>query len=149
MIFQERSRFLSLIIQISIGVGLGWYICSKKQPIQKISETSLNTVLPNSCKTETKVISEQIVTRLNAWSSIESKTRNTVVQIFSDVAEFNWMQPYSTPNQQMASGSGFFIDNTGLIVTNAHVVNQAKNIYIQILYFILYILKFNYLKIPK
>ena len=132
MIFQERSRFLSLIIQISIGVGLGWYICSKKQTTQKTSETSLNTVIPNNCKAETKVISEQIVTRLNAWSSIESKTRNTVVQIFSDVAEFNWMQPYSTPNQQMASGSGFFIDNTGLLVTNAHVVNQAKNIYIQI-----------------
>ena len=124
------SRLRSVLIAFIIGGLSGWYFYNHSSKAASLNSTSCSKAL--GCPVETKVISEQVVTRLNPWTTIESKTRNTVVQVFSEIAEFNWLQPYSTPNQMMATGSGFFIDQSGLIVTNAHVVNQAKYIYIQV-----------------
>lgn len=62
---------------------------------------------------------------------IEEATRNAVVQIFSHIAEYNFLQPYSTPQQGTVSGSGFFINEQGYILTNMHVVDQAVGVYIQ------------------
>jgi len=52
--------------------------------------------------------------------------------VFSQVAELDLLQPYKTPAQYPVYGSGFFINEQGDIITNAHVVNQAKAIWIQI-----------------
>jgi len=68
----------------------------------------------------------------NRWDWVHSKVRNMVVQIFVYRVEFNWIEPYKTPHQGMASGSAFFIDQAGFLMTNAHVVNGARGIYIQI-----------------
>lgn len=66
------------------------------------------------------------------WRPVQEKIRDTVVQIFSQVAEFDWLQPYRTPNQYGTRGSGFFINDQGYIITNAHVVDQALGVWIQI-----------------
>lgn len=66
------------------------------------------------------------------WARVQSTMKDTVVQIFAHGAQFNWLEPYKTPNQFQASGSGFFINEEGDIITNAHVVNEAKAVYIQI-----------------
>ncbi|HBY06105.1 MAG: Protease Do [candidate division TM6 bacterium GW2011_GWE2_42_60] len=66
------------------------------------------------------------------WDWVHSKVRNMVVQVFVFRTEFNWVEPYKTPHQGMASGSAFFIDQAGLLMTNAHVVNAEHGIYIQI-----------------
>lgn len=124
--------YIFSLITVLIILITGFYFYEAHYKSEIVLETS-NCIKP--CNLEPKVVSEQIITRLNAWSSVEPKTDNTVVQIFSEIAEYNWLQPYSTPNQNMSSGSGFFIDASGLIVTNAHVVNQAKYIYIQIPFF--------------
>lgn len=68
----------------------------------------------------------------NRWDWVHSKVRNMVVQLFVYRAEFNWIEPYKTPFQGMASGSAFFIDQSGLLMTNAHVVNGARGMFIQI-----------------
>jgi serine protease Do len=79
----------------------------------------------------TQVI-EKIVEKTHFWRGVQDLARNTVVQIFAQVAELDLLQPYKTPAQYPASGSGFFINNQGDIITNAHVINQAKAIWIQI-----------------
>lgn len=66
------------------------------------------------------------------WRPIQEKINDTVVQIFSQVAEFDWLQPYRTPNQYGTRGSGFFINDQGYIITNAHVIDQALAVWIQI-----------------
>lgn len=66
------------------------------------------------------------------WRPVQEKIRDTVVQIFSQVAEFDWLQPYRTPNQYGTRGSGFFINDQGYIITNAHVVDQALGVWIQV-----------------
>ncbi len=68
----------------------------------------------------------------NIWPAIEKKYRNTIVQVFVESAEFNWTQPYITPEQSQVSGSGFIINKEGYFITNAHVVDTAKNTWIQI-----------------
>ena len=66
------------------------------------------------------------------WRPVQEKIKDTVVQIFSQVAEFDWLQPYRTPNQYSTRGSGFFINDQGCIITNAHVIDQALGVWIQI-----------------
>lgn len=58
-------------------------------------------------------------------------TEEAVVQVSSQIVEFNWLEPYATTSGFEQKGSGFFIDERGFIVTNAHVVNEAKSIWIQ------------------
>jgi len=68
----------------------------------------------------------------SAWRLVQEAARDTVVQIFSQIAECDMLQPYKTPQQYSARGSGFFINEEGYLITNAHVVNQALTIWIQI-----------------
>jgi len=56
---------------------------------------------------------------------------NSVVQVFTQSVAFHWIQPYKTPAQGEASASGFFIDDLGHIITNAHAVDQAVDVAIQ------------------
>ena len=70
-----------------------------------------------------------------AWGQVHTKVHDTVMQVFVYAAHFNWLEPYKTPQQRISSGSGFFIDESGLLITNAHVIDQYRAIYIQIPYF--------------
>ncbi len=66
------------------------------------------------------------------WEQLQARVQDTVVQIFAQMMEINWVEPYKIPQMGMCTGSGFFIDETGYIVTNSHVVDQARSVYIQI-----------------
>jgi serine protease Do len=68
----------------------------------------------------------------SSWLGIQKNVKDTVVQIFSNVTDFNWLEPYKSPKSGEGAGSGFFINENGDIVTNYHVVAQASNIQIQI-----------------
>ncbi len=66
------------------------------------------------------------------WNKFQHELKDTVPQIFAYVTEYNWVEPYKTPNQGEAAGTGFFINDKGEIITNAHVVDQARVVFIQI-----------------
>src|SRR5579872_4681724 len=42
------------------------------------------------------------------WAAVQAKAKNTVIQVFAQIAELDLLQPYRTPSQGQASGSGFF-----------------------------------------
>lgn len=67
-----------------------------------------------------------------SWPVLQGKIKDTVVQIFSQLAEIDILQPYKTPSQGQGFGSGFFINDRGEIITNAHVVANAKSVWIQV-----------------
>lgn len=66
------------------------------------------------------------------WLEIESLAQNAVVQIFAQIGRFNWLEPYTIDAQFENRGSGFFINDQGYLVTNAHVVDEAKRVWITI-----------------
>lgn len=60
---------------------------------------------------------------------------NAVVQLFVQNSLFNWLEPYKSPEQVSASGSAFFIDSQGFLLTNYHVVSQASGVQLQLPFF--------------
>lgn len=66
------------------------------------------------------------------WRPVQEQIKDTVVQVFSQNVEIDIEQPFKTPNQYKTTGSGFFINDQGYLLTNAHVVASAKAVWIQI-----------------
>jgi len=65
------------------------------------------------------------------WLKIEQLAQNSVVQVFAQVGKFNWKEPYKIGDQFENRGTGFFVNEYGYIVTNYHVIHEAKVIWIQ------------------
>lgn len=74
----------------------------------------------------------QTASSTQLWRSVQEHIKDTVVQVFVQVAKIDLLQPYKTPTQGMVNGSGFFINADGDLITNAHVVQERKGVYIQI-----------------
>jgi len=95
------------------------------QTIPAVSAATVPLAADGACVTST-------TKTIQPWRPVQEHVRDTVVQIFSQIAEFDWLQPYRTPMQGAARGSGFLISDQGDIITNAHVVDQAVAVWIQI-----------------
>ena len=60
------------------------------------------------------------------------KIKYAVVKIIAENKNINWQLPYEQETPNVGRGTGFFIDKSGYILTCAHVVDGAKNLYIEI-----------------
>jgi serine protease Do len=68
----------------------------------------------------------------NTWLDIQKKVKDTVIQVYTHAIEYNWLEPYKTPDQGESAGTGFFINPKGDFITNYHVVAQGTSTEIQI-----------------
>jgi serine protease Do len=75
---------------------------------------------------------ENIVTNTQLWRPVQDRVRDTVVQLFAQISAVDLLEPYKTPQQGTACGSGFFINDDGYLITNAHVVISAKTVWGQV-----------------
>lgn len=100
--------------------------------ISPVANSSETVVTLEPSHTTVNCPAPVIMRGTNPWPVIQAKLQNSVVQVFSQIAAFNWLQPYATPSQGIGTGSGFFINDQGVLITNAHVVSQAKVITCQI-----------------
>lgn len=75
---------------------------------------------------------ERLVAKTDVWRPIQEGVKDTVVQVFAQVVEFDFMQPYRTSSPYPVTGSAFFINDQGDLITNAHVISQAREIWVQI-----------------
>ncbi len=79
-----------------------------------------------------KLFSDPMAAKTRVWRKVQKRAQDTVVQIFVHTAQFNWLEPYKSPHQSKAYGTGFFIDDLGYMVTNYHVIDEASTMKIQI-----------------
>ena len=65
-------------------------------------------------------------------ANISDDIYNTIVRIVVHEAEFDFELPFKIKGNRAASGTGFFIDDKGHILTCSHVVQQASHVYVEI-----------------
>ena len=135
--------FAALLIIVSALLGVVGYLVYENQQEMKLLCVDLENKVhdlesrqlsahhqsgsnPADCQILTTASSAQL------WANLQKTVQNTVVQLFVQSANFNWVEPYKVPQIGAGLGSGFFISESGEIITNAHVVNQAAVIHIQI-----------------
>lgn len=111
-----------------ILIGLSYVVIKLYYNEQELRQLLLEQ---RETKPVTPVV-EKLVSAQQSWSALQGKVKDTVVQIFAQTAVPDLLQPFKTPGQYQGTGSGFFINTDGEIITNAHVVNQAKSVWIQI-----------------
>jgi S1-C subfamily serine protease len=66
-----------------------------------------------------------------SWAEISKIRKNAVVQIITCTNAYDFFEPFRSPQQGQACGSGVFISDNGYILTNFHVVENAVGIYAQ------------------
>lgn len=131
-----------LVVSTMLGLGLCtvgavfyyiWRSQRQYENLQALVETM--QAQQHDIKLAKGTVVEKIVKQQEVWRPVQEQVRNTVVQVISQVAEMDINQPYKTPSQYKTAGSGFFINDKGDLITNAHVVSQAKTIWILIPHF--------------
>lgn len=65
-------------------------------------------------------------------ANIADSIYNTIVRIVVHEAEFDFELPFRIKGNRVASGTGFFIDANGHILTCSHVVQSASHVYVEI-----------------
>lgn len=115
-----------------VAMSLGLYIFYTRQHALESLFGNLKTSELCTSKTAQCGPCSVIIDRARPWARMQQKVKNTVVQVIVQAAQFNWLQPYATPEQGEVAGSGFFINDRGYFITNAHVVSQGKAFAIQV-----------------
>lgn len=129
------SRVIQWIAVVILGIGLYQVYHNQKLLTFKLSNVQTTCIQQAPHKPETNgslCKPGEFANIQRPWPIIQARVKNTIVQVFSEIAQFNWLQPYMTPAQGEAYGTGFFIDSNGYILTNAHVISQAQAVAIQV-----------------
>jgi serine protease Do len=120
----------TLNITVIIGILLSSYgtaICGHPEE----DDAFINQILTTDELQELPPFDDCIGLR-QPWRPVQERVTDTVVQVFVHVVEYDLFQPFKTPNQYATRGSGFIISEEGYIITNAHVVDQARLVWVQI-----------------
>jgi serine protease Do len=123
---------VSLIIVIFFLVSLGLYLYRNQLRLEDRLEQSQQKTVFSSLTSPAPHIIETVVTSGQLWRPVQDRVRDTVVQLFVQLSGVDMLEPYKTPTQGTAYGSGFFINDQGYVITNAHVVISAKRVWGQV-----------------
>lgn len=126
----KKNQLIIIFVTILVIGSIAAISFFGYQKIQKLNSSIEEVKKTKSCPE--KEIVEKVLKKADTWSEVQAKSTSAVVQVFSQIAVFDWLEPYKTPEQSAATGTGFFIDPKGYLITNAHVVDQSKALTIQI-----------------
>lgn len=127
----------SVVISASLAVIISFSVCTifvyrNQCRLEHQWEQSQQKTLFAQIPQTNNHISENLVSSAQLWRPVQDRIRDTVIQLFVQISAVDLLEPYKTPQQGTACGSGFFINDQGYLVTNAHVVNSAKSVWGQI-----------------
>ena len=86
----------------------------------------------NKLDTEHVRKSESQVSGAEASAHVSDSIYNTIVRLVVHEAVFDFDLPFKIKGNRSSSGTGFFIDNKGHILTCSHVVQNASHVYVEI-----------------
>ncbi|MEX0940748.1 MAG: trypsin-like peptidase domain-containing protein [Candidatus Babeliales bacterium] len=124
-------HIVGIITVTFMSFGAVLFVVKLQRDQQELRQLLKSSTIDVQQSPRTEIV-ERIVSPSATWSDLQAKVKDTVAQIFSQVAAVDLLQPYRTPHQYQTTGSGFFINKDGEIITNAHVIDQAKSVWIQI-----------------
>ena len=131
--FARFVRSILLLVVVSAG-GFGayqWY--QKYEAIQhEMRDLATQVEQRRSLPAPVSPVSVPGKVATTNWMEVQKEAKDTVIKVVTNVAEFNWIEPYRKPEQGEMMGSGFFINSDGDILTNFHVVDQARLVQIEI-----------------
>lgn len=129
-------RKVSMLLLIGSVGALGWTVYKQQHEQRRLSaqlkELQAATLPTAEQEAQPGCSLGAQGSPVQSWSDIQGIAKDTVVQVISQVAQFDWLEPYKSPAQGQGLGSAFFINQDGELITNAHVVNQAKAVFIQV-----------------
>ncbi|MFH1643651.1 MAG: trypsin-like peptidase domain-containing protein [bacterium] len=131
---QKISYILIGVIAVGIPFSVSLYYSHKVQRDLSryvgviVNEKEKNAFIQNP------EISPEILAqpKRHSWLNVQKKSKDTVVQVFTQITRINWLEPYKTPEQSESLGSAFFVNSNGHLITNYHVVAQASSVQIQL-----------------
>src|SRR5688572_6072606 len=124
MLQRCKKEIVILIIGALICLGIFYYFARQHNHLaQQVYELLNKKQMPPKALVSGQPISPS----QNNWLNVQKKVKDTVVQVYSQTVEFNWLEPYKSPEQGEGTGSGFFINEAGDLITNYHVVAQASS----------------------
>ncbi|EKD48910.1 MAG: Protease Do, partial [uncultured bacterium] len=125
----------SIVFAASVLLGGGFYqmLAHKTHHAQEhdIGDIEEHEVVTLDAGMQPNIV-ERVISSSQLWRPVQEKVSDTVVQLFAHVLQKDLLRPYAPPAQGTATGSAFFINDEGYLVTNAHVVNEAAGIWMQI-----------------
>lgn len=102
--------------------------------IQKIIVFVLSVGLSFSVHAETQCAESHVMRNQDvmSWEEICKKNKDAVVRITAYTHDCNILEPYKAPTQGVGTGTGFFINGNGRLLTNFHVVRDSVAVFIEI-----------------
>lgn len=86
---------------------------------------------PNSGE-DVRLVPPPLFNRADIHAHISDEIYRTVVRIVVHCAEYDYDMPFKIKGNREATGTGFFIDTQGHLLTCAHVVQDASHVFIEI-----------------
>lgn len=127
----QKSSFGSFLLFI-ILFGMAYWLYELQQENKKL----FNLVAQGEYKTvpaaEPTIVYKQVSAASKSWGELQEKIKDCVVQIFVQKALVDILQPFKAPTHVHSTGSAFFINAEGELITNHHVIDQARPGYIYI-----------------
>lgn len=90
------------------------------------------TPLTDLLATPTTPQSSTTISSKELHQNISDDIYHTIVRIVVHSAEFDYELPFKIKGNLISSGTGFFIDDKGHLLTCSHVVQDASHVYIEI-----------------
>lgn len=138
----NKKGFLNIVLYFAMILFVGaasfcLYVLYKNEIFLK-DEIAKTTVFSENLKNTIQAQSSEIQrlqfvpTEKISWIDVQKDIKDSIVQLFVTVAKFNWLEPWKSPEQGAATGSGFFINNNCHFITNFHVISEASSINVQV-----------------
>lgn len=115
-----------------------WYVYDRQQAVHA---QALSVMTKELAATRTQLHSMQQEIRhehagspigAHSWLEVQREVEDGVVQVYVSTARFNWIRPYRAPDEMVKVGSGFFINEQGDMLTNYHMVSQARSVKVRL-----------------